>query len=416
MATKKPEPRLKVWLDDPTLGPLQQIGTLHRVGYDSVRFAYTKEWLKSPNAFMLDPALTLDAQDFYPANSNFGVFMDSCPDRWGQVLMQRQETIEAKEAGRTKITLGPWEFLRGVQDHTRMGALRFSAEDDDAFLAAELLSAPPITSLAELQAVAMELSRKKIDDTAKLKKWLQILVAPGASLGGARPKANISEASEIWIAKFPFAEDDRDVALWEKLVHDMAAACMIDVPKSRIERVGRGYHTFMVQRFDREKGERRFFTSAMTLLNKTDKEEANYIDLAQFIATRGSPPHIKKDLEQLFTRVAFNIAVANRDDHLRNHGFMRTVSGWRLAKAYDMNPSLKKPEHVLGIAEDLHEPSLETHLAMAKYYDLLNPEASEIVEKVLSVVGNWKARAKALHISTADVEEMEHLFITKLES
>lgn len=415
MATKKPQPRLKVWLDDPAFGPLQQIGTLHKVGHGGVRFAYTETWIKNPLAFKLDPALTLDANDFYPENSNFGLFMDSCPDRWGQVLMQRRETIEAKEAGRTKVTLGAWEFLRGVQDHTRMGALRFSAEEEDSFLADELLAAPPMTSLAELQTVALELSRKKFDDMSKLKNWLQILVAPGASLGGARPKANLSEANELWIAKFPSAEDDRDVALWEKLLHDMAADSGITVPKSRIERVGHEYHTFLVQRFDRENGKRKFFTSAMTLLNKTDKEEASYIDLAQFIAEQGSPAHIAEDLRQLFTRVAFNIAVANRDDHLRNHGFMRTLSGWRLAKAYDMNPSVKKLEHVLGIDEGLHAPSLATLLETAPYYDLDQPEATAIIEKVLGVVVTWRARAKALHISQADVEEMEHLFITELE-
>lgn len=415
MASKKPQPRLKVWLDDPNFGPLQQIGTLHKVGHDGVRFRYTESWLENPIAFKLDPALELDANDFYPRDSNFGVFMDSCPDRWGQVLMQRRETIEAKDAGRTKVTLGAWEFLCGVQDHTRMGALRFSAEDEDVFLANELLAAPPMTSLKELQAVALELSRKKFDDMTKLKHWLKILVAPGASLGGARPKANLSEGNELWIAKFPSSEDDRDVALWEKLVHDLAADCGIAVPRSRIERVGHEYHTFMVQRFDREKGERRFFTSAMTLLNKTDKEEATYIDLAEFIAVQGSPAHIAEDLKQLFTRVAFNIAVANRDDHLRNHGFMRTLAGWRLAKAYDMNPSVKKPEHVLGIDEGLHGPSLEALLETALYYGLDEPQGLEIIEHVLSIVATWRARAKAMHISLADIEEMEHLFITELE-
>ncbi|WP_436567502.1 type II toxin-antitoxin system HipA family toxin [Janthinobacterium sp. HLX7-2] len=328
--------------------------------------------------------------------------------------MQRRETIDAKEAGRTKITLRAWEFLCGVQDHTRMGSLRFSAEDTDVFLANELLAAPPMTSLAELQQVALELSRKKFDDMLKLRQWLKILVAPGASLGGARPKANLSEAGELWIAKFPSADDDRDVALWEKLLHDMAADCGIDIPPSRIERVGHEYHTFMVKRFDRENGARRFFTSAMTLLNKTDKESATYLDLAQFIAEQGSPAHIADDLQQLFIRVAFNIAVANRDDHLRNHGFMRTPTGWRLSKAYDMNPSIKKDEHVLGIDEGLHEPSLETLLETAIYYRLTDADAALLIQNVLVVVATWKVRAKALHIAAADVHEMEHLFITEL--
>ena len=415
MAAKKTRPSLRVWLDDPTFGPLKQIGTLHKIGHENVRFVYADAWLKNPLAFQLDPALTLDSHDFYPANSNFGVFMDSCPDRWGQVLMQRRETVEAKDAGRAKVTLGAWEFLEGVQDLTRMGALRFSAEEEGPFLASELRAAPPMTSLVELQSVAMELSRKRFDDTDKLRQWLKVLVAPGASLGGARPKANLAEAGELWIAKFPAHEDDRDVAVWEKLVHDMAADCCIDVPLSRIEKVGHQYHTFMVQRFDREKGERRFFTSAMTLLNKTDKEEASYVDLAEFIASRGAPAFIKQDLEQLFTRVAFNIAVANRDDHLRNHGFMRTLKGWRLSKAFDINPSIKKPEHVLGIDEGLHEPSLSTLLGTAPYYDMTDPQACEIIEKVVSVVATWKTRAKALHIAAADVDEMEDLIVTKWE-
>ena len=294
-----------------------------------------------------------------------------------------------------------------------MGALRFTSDDqDDVFIADELRSAPSMTSLAELQAVALELTRKKLDDLPKLKQWLKILVAPGASLGGARPKANLSDGNDLWIAKFPAADDDRDVALWEKLVHDMAHDCGIDVPSSRIERVGNEYHTFMVKRFDRDGGARKLFTSAMTLLNKSDQDEASYIDLAQFIREQGSPAHIAADLRQLFRRVAFNIAVANRDDHLRNHGFLRTLAGWRLSKAYDMNPSVKKQEHVLGIDEGLHAPSLDHLLDTALYYNLAPAEATHIIGAVLAVVATWRARASKAHISVADIEEMGHLFIT----
>ena len=416
MATKKQQPSLNVWLDDPAFGPLQHIGTLHRIGRDGVRFTYAKEWLANPAAFQLDPALTLDSGDFYPADSNFGVFLDSCPDRWGQVLMQRRETLEANEAGRPKITLRAWEFLCEVQDHTRMGALRFSAPESDRYLADELRAVPPIASLAELQHVALELSRKKFDDMTKLRQWLRVLVAPGASLGGARPKANLSDAGSLWIAKFPSADDDRDVALWEKLLHDMAGSCGIEVPPSRVERIGRGYHTFMVKRFDREGDSRRFFTSAMTLLNKTDTEAATYLDLAQFISEKGSPPHIREDLRQLFTRVAFNVATANRDDHLRNHGFIRAPTGWRLSSAYDMNPSVKKDEHVLGLDEGLHEPSLKTVLETAEYYRLSDEEGAGLIQQVLDVVATWKARAKSLGIAAADVREMEHLFVSQIVS
>lgn len=407
---KAKDPALKVWLDDPAFGALQEIGSLHKVGPGQFRFRYDPGWLKNPAAFMLDPELLLDAGDFYPRSANFGVFMDSCPDRWGQVLMQRREAADARDQGRTARTLGPWDFLCGVQDATRMGALRFSL-DGSNFIADELRSAPPITRLAELQQVALELSRKTIRSPDKIREWLKVLVAPGASLGGARPKANIADAGALWIAKFPAADDDRDVGAWEKLVHDMARDCGISVPASRLEKVNGPYRTFMVRRFDRNGEARRFFTSAMTLLEKTDKEPASYLDLALFIATRGSPSHIDSDLHELFRRVVFGVCTANRDDHLRNHGFIRAIDGWRLAPAYDMNPSPYKDAHELGLAEHLHEPSLDTVLETAEFYRLDNDQAEKTVREVLAVVKTWKKRARALGLSAAEIEYMAHLFI-----
>lgn len=241
-----------VWLDDPCFGPLQRIGALSRGDRGSVRFAYEPAWLKKAHAFPLDPELDLTAGEFFPGSANFGVFMDSCPDRWGQVLMQRREAVEAREQKRMPKTLGAWDFLLGVQDCTRMGALRFSRPDDESFLADEARSAPPVARIAELQAVAYELSRKKQNNLDKIKEWLKVLVAPGSSLGGARPKANlIDEAGSLWIAKFPAADDDYDVALWEMLLHELARDCGITVPAARLMQIGDGYHTFMVQRFDR---------------------------------------------------------------------------------------------------------------------------------------------------------------------
>lgn len=193
---------LAVWLDDARFGPLVRIGTLNRSGVDSVRFAYERAWLDRPGAFQLDPEMLLAAGDFYPRDSNFGIFLDSCPDRWGQTLMKRRELVQAKAEGRARQELRAWDFLLGVQDVTRMGALRFSpatdkghAEPPDqaAFLANEALAAPAVTRLGELQQVALELTRKKVEDLGLLQQWLKVLVAPGASLGGARPKANLQD-------------------------------------------------------------------------------------------------------------------------------------------------------------------------------------------------------------------------------
>jgi len=405
--------QLWVWLDDPAFGPLAHIGTLFRGERGSVRFAYEAGWLKQAHSFALDPELDLSAGEFFPGGSNFGVFMDSCPDRWGQILMKRREAVEAREEGRKPKTLGHWDFLLGVQDCTRMGALRFSRPGEKIFLAAEARSAPPVARIAELQMIALELTRKKQADTDKLREWLQVLVAPGSSLGGARPKANlIDEAGNLWIAKFPAADDDYDLALWEKLLNDLARQCGIRVPDSRLIRAGGGYHTFLVKRFDRHGDKRRFFASAMTMLGRLDSEDASYLELAEFIATYGESDHLAADLEELFVRVVFNVATANRDDHLRNHGFIRSPAGWRLSCAFDMNPSFKKEEHVLSLDLYQRRPDLETVLATAEYYRLRPDRAQEIVGEVCRVVGGWQERAKKLGLTAQECAEAEHLFCT----
>ena len=410
MARAKGE-QLWVWIDDPAFGPLQRIGILSRGDRGSVRFAYEQAWLKHAHAFALDPELELSAGEFFPGVSHFSVFMDSCPDRWGQILMKRREAVEAKEEGRNPRTLGPWDFLLGVQDCTRMGALRFSRLGEQTFLADEALSAPPVAKVAELQEVAFELTRKKQDDPCKIREWLRVLVAPGSSLGGARPKANlVDKDGSLWIAKFPSADDDYDVALWEKLLMDLARRCGITVSESRIMQIGNGYHTFLVKRFDRQGGGRRFFSSAMTMLGRKDNEDAGYLELAEFIATYGEADHIPHDLEQLFTRVAFNVATANRDDHLRNHGFIRSPEGWRIAPAFDMNPSFKKDEHVLSFDLYNRKPDLDVVISTAEYYRLNIDLARKIVTDTCKVVEEWKAGAKKLGLTARECSEAEHLF------
>ncbi|MBA4386919.1 MAG: type II toxin-antitoxin system HipA family toxin [Verrucomicrobia bacterium] len=405
--------RIWVWLDDPAYGPLQKIGTLSRGDRGSVRFSYEPGWLKHAHAFPLDPELDLNAGEFFPGNSNFGVFMDSCPDRWGQILMKRREAVEARDEGRRPAVLGPWEFLLGVQDCTRMGALRFSRPGEQRFLADEALSAPPVARIAELQAVALELTNKKQDDPDKIREWLKVLVAPGSSLGGARPKANLTYADgSLWIAKFPSADDDYDVALWEKLLQELAQRCGIAVPDASLMQIGNGYSTFLVRRFDRNGGKRRFFASAMTLLGHRDSDDASYLELAEFLATYGEADRIAHDLEELFTRVVFNVATANRDDHLRNHGFIRSPAGWRLSPAFDMNPSFRKKEHVLSLDLYSRQPEMDVVLSTAGFYRLENSRAREIIVKVRAVVGEWQSHARTLGLSRQACAEAEHLFCT----
>ena len=404
---------LEVWLDC-DLCPMQRLGTLaHDRG--QVRFHYDKTWLAQQDiAFAIDPKLTLDAGPFFPKPEagNFGVFLDSSPDRWGQTLMRRREALQAKDEQRVARTLYSWDFLLGVQDITRQGALRFRFVGSETFLANEALAAPPVTNLVELAAIAKELTRKNIDNLDQLKRWLAVLVAPGASLGGARPKANFCDTNgALWIAKFPSADDDRDIGAWEGVTWWLARQAGIDMPPAKVERLGQGaHHTFCVQRFDRttavqdKPGRRRFYASAMTLLNKDVSEGISYLDLAEFLARRGDSDHIQEDLEQLFRRVVFNVTVGNRDDHLRNHGFILGKRGWRLSPAFDVNPSIDKATHVLNIDDVDNRPSLETVLATAAFYRLTPIRAKELIDEVVNVVADWKAVARRAKIAAADIE------------
>jgi serine/threonine-protein kinase HipA len=412
---------LAVWLDDGSFGPMARIGTLSRSGVDSVRFAYERAWLERPGAFQLDPEMLLADGDFYPRDSNFGIFLDSCPDRWGQTLMKRRELVQAKAEGRPRRELHAWDFLLGVQDVTRMGALRFSpatdkgrAElpDDAAFLANEALSAPAVTRLRELQQVALELTRKKVEDLSLLEQWLRVLVAPGASLGGARPKANLQDQQGVlWIAKFPAADDEHDWALREMLLHQLAAEFGLDVAPARVERIGPEFHTFITRRFDRHAGRRRFFVSAMALLGHTEHDQASYPELAEFLSNRGHPEHLAHDLRELFRRVLFNVATSNRDDHLRNHGFIRAPEGWRLAPAYDMNPSTRRDVHVLALDDADPHPDIGLVLSTASLYRMGAGEARAEWHRLRDVLGGWNARAKRMGLGAEERGELEACFL-----
>lgn len=396
---------LEVWLDC-DLGPPCLVGTLaHDRG--QIRFHYERMWLRDARAFALDPDLSLDEAPFFPKPElgNFGIFLDSSPDRWGQTLMKRREALQAKDEKRTPRTLYAWDFLIGVQDFTRQGALRFRLAGTEEFLGNEKMAAPPITTLRELEAVAYQLSSRRIDDLDALRKWLSVLVAPGASLGGARPKANFTEADgSLWIGKFPARDDDRDVGAWELVAHSLALKAGVDVPAAKAVRLNNEFHTFCVQRFDRANGTRRFYASAMTLLRKEQSEGTSYLELAQFLRGKGDGAHADADLEQLFRRVAFNVAIGNRDDHLRNHGFILGATGWRLAPAFDVNPNIDKAEHVLNIDDADNRPSLQTVLTTATFYGLTEERGKQIVEEVASAVDGWESLARQAGIARGDVE------------
>ena len=397
---------LEVWLDADFLPERLQVGRLaHDRG--AVRFSYEPAWLKHPLSFALDPDLSLGEGAFHPRpeQGNFRIFDDSAPDRWGQMLMRRREALAAKDEGRAVRTLRAWDFLLGVQDLTRPGALRFRRENTTAFLADDTRSIPPVTSLRELEGVAAELTAKRNDDLDSLRRWLGILVTPGSSLGGARPKANFIETDgTLWIAKFPARDDDRDIGAWEGVAYGLAKRSGVATAHSKVRSFGSDFHTFSVQRFDRVLGRRRFYASAMALLRKDHSEGVSYLELAEFLHRQGAKDHIAADLEQLYRRVAFNVAIGNRDDHLRNHGFLLTPTGWRLAPAFDLNPNLDKAEHVLNLDETDNRPSLTTVIETAEWYVASKDRGAQIVAEVVRETRNWRQAAARAGISRADIE------------
>lgn len=413
---------IEVWLDSDLMPPAL-VGTLTRGAKGVVRLQYAAGWLKNPLKFAIDPGTFLDKAPFYPDNgmANFGAFLDSSPDRWGETLMQRREALAALDEQRAPRTLHAWDFLLGVQDLTRQGALRFRPHpetEDEAnraapFLACEDLAAPPLASLRELEEVARALTRKNIDDLQSLRRWLAVLVAPGASLGGARPKANFTDVDDtLWIAKFPAHDDDRDIGAWEKVTHDLALAAGVDVPEARLLSFNNEFRTFCVKRFDREAGHRRFYSSAMTLLRKNAEsgDEASYLEIAEFIANNCDPAYRSTDLEQMFRRVVFNVGVGNRDDHLRNHGFLYTQAGWRLAKAFDVNPNIHRSEHVLRIDDQHHRASLALVKTTAAFYGVSDARADAIIEEVAAVLDTWREVAARYRIRQADIDLTANAF------
>lgn len=411
-----------VHLEAAELGIQEQVGVLHRNLRKEdlpASFQYVASWDAHPGKFMLDPRLDLHSGEQYPEVSapGFGIFLDSAPDRWGRMLMERREAAEADREDRPMKALREVDFLLGVHDTTRMGALRFRKTDGVIFLDDREKAAPPVTSLGELADISRKLEEPGVEILPEYERWLAMLIAPGTSLGGARPKANFTDLTgKLWFAKFPSKEDRYDVAGWEFIVHQMARDAGILVPDSRLESFGEGYRTFCVERFDRVNESRRMFVSAMTLLERQDGQAgASYVDLVELISDQGAQNHIDADLEQLYRRVVFNVLVGNRDDHLRNHGFIRNKTGWRLAPAFDMNPSLYKPEHALTLDGNVAAPSMKAVRETAEdFYRLTRAQADAIEKQVMDVVKAWPERAALLGMSRFEVQQMTKVFLAGL--
>jgi serine/threonine-protein kinase HipA len=376
-------------------------------------FEYDKDWLKSDQVFLLDPEIGLYSGTQYPdKKDNFGVFMDSMPDTWGRKLMLRRAAQVALAKGEATPKLYEIDFLLGVHDISRMGALRFKLDPNGSFLDDNKDSpTPPITHLRELQA-----SVKAYEEDEEGKngdQWIPVLFAPGSSLGGARPKANVIDLDgHLCIAKFPSQADNTDKAAWEYLAYELACRAGINMSFCTLEKVRGPYHTFLSRRFDREAEQRIHFASAMTMTGNSEDTirdtTPSYLEIAEFIQTYGS--NIQVDLHQLWRRIVFHMAISNTDDHFRNHGFLLEEKGWRLSPAYDINPSTDKNGLALNVDMDNNALDFDLAISVGQFFQLKDDQMRHIIKEVESVVKDWRSLASKLRIPRAEQEMMSPAF------
>ena len=382
-------------------------------GSEHYSFEYDENWLRNGFAYVLDPDLELYKGRQYPINkAAFGLFADSAPDRWGRVLMRRREKVLADKEGRKPRKLTDSDFLLGVYDKTRMGALRFKLDENGDFLSDDKDSAvPPWATLRTLEEASRQFEN---DENGLDEKWLNQLLRPGSSLGGARPKATVQDPKgDLWIAKFPSKNDEFNTGAWEKVVHDLARLCGLNVPESKLETFSKLGSTFLVKRFDRDGDKRIHFASAMTMLGKTDGASAEdgvgYLDMVSFIRANGASP--KQDLIELWKRIVFNMAVSNTDDHLRNHGFVLSPVGWRLSPLYDVNPVPYGDALALNVSEEDNSISIDLALETAAYYGISKSDAEKMTEMITSIVrSNWERLAMEYGLSRGAIEHMKPAF------
>jgi len=366
-------------------GATELVGRLwlrNRKGRESATFEYAPTWLAHSQRFALEPALALATGPFHTRGDErlFGALGDSAPDRWGRMLLRRAERRHAHSEGRTPRTLLEADYLLAVDDQARQGALRFSTAPDGPFLAEPgERRIPPLVELPRLLAAT-----RRVIESAETDEDIRLLLAPGSSLGGARPKASVLDRDgSLAIAKFPRRDDETATVLWEAVALRLAEKASISVPSWRLERPAET-PVLVLRRFDREGGRRIPFLSALSMLGARGGEARSYLDIADALRRYGAAMH--EDQVQLWRRIVFSILISNTDDHLRNHAFLYIgQDGWRLSPAYDMNPvPLDVRPHVLSTAIDLDDTTASLDLAfeVADYFGLSSSQARSVANEV----------------------------------
>lgn len=391
---------------------LKRVGTLRRHarrGQETTSFEYHPDWLADKARFSLEPALTLNRGTFTPAAGApiFGSIGDSAPDTWGRRLMQRGERRRADREGRQPRTLMEADYLLGVADVSRLGALRFRNAGEEAFQSPAAAGVPGLIELGRLLQVTERILRDEETDED-----LQMIFAPGSSLGGARPKVSvIDQHGQLAIAKFPKEVDDYRFELWEAVSLQLAAKAGIATPKNELLSVA-GKSVLLSHRFDRVGETRVPFLSAMAMMGMKDGEHGSYPELVDALAEHGA--QAASDVRELYRRMAFNVLISNVDDHLRNHGFLWAgTKGWSLSPAYDLNPTpVDVRQRILTTNISLEDGTcdIDLVLSVAEFFSLAAPEAKTIVKKVATSTAKWREAAAAMGARKSEIQRMESAF------
>ena len=394
-------------------------GTLYLVGRlwarlrkdrENATFEYDPGWLAHAERFSLEPALKLGPGPFHTPSDKplFGAIGDSAPDRWGRVLMRRAERRRAEREGRTPRTVREIDYLLLVDDEARQGALRFSEKESGPFLAEQsAVKIPPLVELPKLLSAAEHVVADKDSDED-----LKLLLAPGSSLGGARPKASVRDRDgHLAIAKFPNKGDEVNTVAWEAVALTLAEKAGIQVPEWRLEEVAKK-PVLLLRRFDRANNTRIPFLSAMSMLDARDNEARSYLEFVDALRQHGAAP--KQDMQALWRRIVFSILISNTDDHLRNHGFLWTgEAGWRLSPAYDLNPvpaDIKPRVLTTAITLDDGTASLKLAYEVASYFGLGAKEARALAREVGTAVSSWRKEAAKLDLTKTEIDRMASAF------
>ena len=378
-------------------------------GTETILFEYAPAWLTDPERFSLEPALALTRGTFAPPAglATFGSIGDSAPDTWGRRLMQRAERKAAARENRSVRTLAESDYLLGVTDETRLGSLRFRWVGDDAFQAPSRTGVPALIELGRLLQITERILRDEETDED-----LQLIFAPGSSLGGARPKASVlDQHGQLSIAKFPKESDDYSIETWEEVALCLAQKAGIATPRHQLIQIA-GKPVLLSRRFDRDGTIRTPFLSAMAMIGAKDGERRSYPEIVDALVQYGAQG--RRDAHELYRRVAFNVLISNVDDHLRNHGFLWSGhAGWHLSPAFDLNPTPSDlKSRVLATNIDLDEGTCSIDLLekASEYFALTLPQARVILKDVATVTATWRDVAKTVRARPAEITRMASAF------